>query len=238
MACDVSADRRSEVTARFGVGTSEDNAEVAAFADVLVLAVKPVSVTPALAACQGKFKKNALLVSLVAGTSTDTLAVRLPETVRIVRTMPNTPSLVLAGATAIAKGARATDDDVALVVRLFDAVGRTVVLPETQMNAVTGLSGSGPAYVMLVIEALADGGVNAGLSRETAQLLATQTVLGAAQLLIETGEHPARLKDQVASPAGTTIAGLIALESAGLRSALLEAVRAATARADELSKKA
>ena len=150
--------------------------------------------------------------------------------------MPNTAAIALAGATGIAAGSHATQDDVETAKRLFDAVGRTVVLDETSIDAVTGLSGSGPAYVMLIIEALADGGVKVGLHRDTALLLAAQTVFGSAKLLLDTGEHPGRLKDMVTSPGGTAIAGLHTLEVGGLRRTLMDAVESATARSNELGR--
>ena len=159
---------------------------------------------------------------------------RLKEGTRVVRTMPNTPATVDAGATAIAAGAHATEEDLEVARELFSAVGRVVTLDESLLDAVTGLSGSGPAYVMLMIEALADGGVKVGLHRDTALLLAAQTVYGSAKLLLETGEHPGRLKDMVTSPGGTAIAGLHTLESGGLRRTLIDAVEAATLRAAAL----
>jgi pyrroline-5-carboxylate reductase len=152
--------------------------------------------------------------------------------------MPNTPALVGAGATAIAVGGHATEDDLAAAKRIFDSVGMTVALDEAQMDAVTGLSGSGPAYVFLVIEALADAGVKVGLSRHHAQALAAQTLLGSAKLLIETNEHPGRLKDMVTSPGGTAIAGLHTIEAGGLRTTLMDAVEAATKRSRELGEQA
>jgi pyrroline-5-carboxylate reductase len=152
--------------------------------------------------------------------------------------MPNTPALVGAGATAIAAGAHATDEDLATAKQIFDAIGKTVVLDEGQLDAVTGLSGSGPAYVFLIIEALSDAGVKMGLSRYNALALAAQTVLGSAKLLLETGEHPGRLKDMVTSPGGTAIAGLHTLEAGGLRTTLINAVEAATRRSRELGEAA
>ena len=148
--------------------------------------------------------------------------------------MPNTPAIVDAGATAIAAGTHATDADLALVKRIFDDIGVSIVLDESLLDAVTGLSGSGPAYIFLIIEALADAGVKVGLHRDSAQLLAAQTVLGSAKLLIETGEHPGRLKDMVTSPGGTAIAGLHTLEAGGLRKTLMDAVETATGRARQL----
>jgi pyrroline-5-carboxylate reductase len=151
--------------------------------------------------------------------------------------MPNTAAIALAGATAIAPGTHASDADLLVARQLFEATGRVVVLDETLLDAVTGLSGSGPAYVMLIIEALADGGVKVGLHRETALLLAAQTVYGSAKLLLETGEHPGRLKDMVTSPGGTAIAGLHTLEAGGLRTTLINAVENATRRSVELGEK-
>src|SRR5262249_33299555 len=157
---------------------------------------------------------------------------------RLVRAMPNTPALVAAGATAIAAGRHATADDLKVAEHIFRSVGTTVVLDEEQLDAVTGLSGSGPAYVFLVIEALSDAGVKVGLSRYNALALAAQTVLGSAKLLLETGEHPGQLKDMVTSPGGTAIAGLHTLEAGGLRTTLMNAVEAATQRSRELGESA
>jgi len=159
---------------------------------------------------------------------------RLPEGTRVVRSMPNVAALALAGATAISAGTHATESDLLAATALFEAVGRVVTLDEMLMDAVTGLSGSGPAYVMLIIEALADGGVKVGLHRDTALLLAAQTVFGATKLLLDTGEHPGRLKDMVTSPGGTAIAGLHTLESGALRRTLMDAVESATRRSAEL----
>jgi len=175
-----------------------------------------------------------LVISVAAGVRCATIAAALPPGTRIVRAMPNTPALIGAGATALSGGPTSTLADRELARQLFDAVGRTVLVDEAQMDAVTGLSGSGPAYVMLVIEALADGGVRAGLSRETASLLATQTVLGSAQLLLASGDHPAEWKDRVMSPGGTTSAGIEALEAGRLRHTLMRAVHEATLRSREL----
>jgi pyrroline-5-carboxylate reductase len=217
-----------------GIRTTLDNADVCAFADVIVLAVKPQIIDKVLARLEPQLPKHALIVSVAAGVSTSALETKLPPLTRVVRTMPNTASNVLAGATAIARGQFADAHDLAVVKAIFDAIGRTVVLDETLLDAVTGLSGSGPAYVMLIIEALADGGVKVGLHRETALMLAAQTVFGSAKLLLETGEHPGRLKDRVTSPGGTAIAGLHTLEEGGLRTTLINAVETATKRAAEL----
>jgi pyrroline-5-carboxylate reductase len=217
-----------------GLQATLENPEVCRFADVVVLAVKPQIVDKVLPQIAPAWRKDALLVSVAAGVSTAAIESKLPAGTRVIRTMPNTAATVLAGATAICRGTHATDADVALAEKLFGAIGRTVVLDETLMDAVTGLSGSGPAYVMLIIEALADGGVKVGLHRDTALMLAAQTVFGSAKLLLETGEHPGRLKDMVTSPGGTAIAGLHTLEAGGLRTTLINAVEAATNRAGEL----
>lgn len=216
-----------------GLVTTTSNAEVCRFADVLVLAVKPQIVDKVLDQIAPHFKASSLLVSVAAGVSTTAIEARLREA-RVVRAMPNTAATVLAAATAICAGAHAKESDVEIAERLFGLVGRTVVLDETLIDAVTGLSGSGPAYLMLIIEALADGGVKVGLHRDTALMLAAQTVYGSAKLLLETGEHPGRLKDMVTSPGGTAIAGLHTLEAGGLRTTLINAVEAATRRASEL----
>lgn len=235
-ATDVRPERLVELSTRLGIETLTDNAEAARGADVVVLAIKPQVFAAALPEVAAGLRSDALVVSIAAGVSIASIERRLPPGARVVRTMPNTPALVDAGATAVAAGTHATAADVALVRRIFDSVGLTVALDEKLIDAVTGLSGSGPAYVFVVIEALSDAGVHVGLPRDTAAALAAQTVYGAAKLLIETGEHPGKLKDMVTSPGGTTIAGLRALEAGALRSALMEAVDRATARSRELGR--
>jgi len=220
-----------------GVASARDTPELVRWANVVLIAVKPQVVPSILPELAAAHREEQLIVSIAAGVATRLIAQALPAGARVVRAMPNTPALVLEGATALARGEHATEADVALARDIFDAVGETVVLDESQMDAVTGLSGSGPAYVMLIAEALADGGVRMGLKRETAHALAVRTLYGSAKLLLESGEHPAALKDKVASPGGTTIAGLCALESHGIRNALIEAVTAATVRSIELGKK-
>jgi pyrroline-5-carboxylate reductase len=231
---DVKNDRLALLRETHGVKTTQDNHELVKFADVVVLAVKPQVFDKILDAVGADFRGDQLLVSVAAGVPVAAMEARLPANARVVRAMPNTPATVDAGATAIAAGSHATDDDLEVTRELFAAVGRVVTLDETLLDAVTGLSGSGPAYVMLMIEALADGGVKVGLHRDTALLLAAQTVFGSAKLLLDTGEHPGRLKDMVTSPGGTAIAGLHTLESGGLRRTLIDAVEAATKRAVEL----
>jgi pyrroline-5-carboxylate reductase len=203
-------------------------------ADVVILAVKPQIMTPVLREIAPAVTRRKLLISLAAGVSTQRIRATLGKEIRLIRVMPNTPALVLAGATAIARADGLEPGDLDVAREIFSAVGRVVVLEEELMDAVTGLSGSGPAYVAVVIESLADGGVKVGLDRATAMTLATQTVLGAAKLLLETGMHPGALKDMVSSPGGTSIAGVAALEEGGIRTTIIRAVERATQRSREL----
>jgi pyrroline-5-carboxylate reductase len=226
---------RQAFTAETGCAAGADNRAVAAASDVLVLAVKPQSMAGLLAEIRPALRAP-LVVSIAAGIPLRQLSEGLGAGCRLVRVMPNTPCLVGASASGYAPGERATPEDIALVDRLLNAVGVAFRLPEHLLDAVTGLSGSGPAFVYLMIEALADGGVRAGLPRDVATALAAQTVLGAAKMVLETGAHPGVLKDMVASPGGTTIAGLHALERGGVRGALMDAVEAATRRSAELGK--
>lgn len=232
-ATDPNAERRDLVKRRFGIQVGEKNLDAVQWADVAVLAVKPQVLDQVLTDIASGLEGR-LVISIAAGISIPWLGRRLPKSVRVIRAMPNMPALVREGMTALAGGPGVGDQDLKIARALFEAVGRVVLVEEHLMDAVTGLSGSGPAYVFLIIEALADGGVKAGLPRQTAEVLAVQTVLGAARQLLESGEHPARLKDRVASPGGTTIAGLHQLEIGGLRASLIAAVEAATKRSQEL----
>lgn len=216
------------------LGTTENNREVVAASDVVILAVKPQVMPRVLADIRPVVTVNHLVISIAAGITFRQLADGLGADRRLVRVMPNTPCLIGASASAYAPADTATAADVALVDRLLNAVGRAFRLPEHLLDAVTGLSGSGPAFVYVMIEALSDGGVRMGLPRDVATALAAQTVFGAAKMVLETGEHTGVLKDRVTSPGGTTIAGLHALERGGLRAALIDAVEAATRRATEL----
>ena len=205
--------------------------------DTLILCTKPGDVPQVLstiAATTGSEPR--LLLSVAAGVTLAALESSLPTSVRTVRSMPNTPALVGCGASAFCLGSRATRDDATRTRNILGAVGIALELPEKSMDAVTGLSGSGPAFVFLVIEALADGGVRAGLSRADALQLAAQTVLGSARMVLDTGLHPGELKDRVASPGGTTIEGIATLEQHGLRGALIDAVTAAARRSAELGR--
>lgn len=234
-ATDPLAVRRDLLKTRFGIHVGEHNRSAVEAADIVVLVVKP-QVMEALLADVGSALAGKLVVSIAAGITTAWIKARVTSPRGIVRAMPNTPALVREGVTALAYDSDLAKADVAAARALFEAVGRVVPVEERLMDAVTGLSGSGPAYVFVAIEALADGGVKMGLPRATAELLAAQTVLGAARMVLERGEHPAKLKDQVASPGGTTIAGLHQLEAGGLRSCLIAAVEAATKRSQELGR--
>jgi pyrroline-5-carboxylate reductase len=218
-----------------GIHTGTDNVAAVEGASVVVLAVKPYQALDVLEEVRGRVAEDALVVSVLAGLTTDTLRDALGGEIAVVRAMPNTPALVDEGATALAAGAFADAQHLALAHEIFESVGKVEVVPESLMDAVTGLSGSGPAYVYMVIEALTDGGVKQGLPRPTAHRLAAQTVLGAARLAVETGKHPAILRDEVTTPGGTAIAAVADLEAHGLRTMLINAVAVATARSRELS---
>jgi len=229
-------ERLSFLSERYGIGTTTSNLELVRQADVVVLSVKPQLLPKVLREISDDVGPGHLVISVAAGIPISAIESKLRAGVRVVRSMPNTPALVNAGATAIAAGEHATKEDLELAKAIFDAVGITVVLEENQLDAVTGLSGSGPAYIFLILEALADAGVKVGLSRRNAQRLAAQTVMGSAKLLLETDEHPGRLKDMVTSPGGTAIAGLHTLEEGGLRTTLINAVESATNRARDLGR--
>jgi pyrroline-5-carboxylate reductase len=226
-------ERIEELSKRYGIHGTTKNRE-AAGAQIVVLSVKPQILSRVLDEVADAIDPGALVISIAAGVPVAAIQARLAGGARVVRAMPNTPALVDTAATAIAGGEHALDTDLADAKRIFDSVGITVILDESQLDAVTGLSGSGPAYVFLILEALSDAGVKVGLSRRTAQLLAAQTVLGSAKLLLETNEHPGRLKDMVTSPGGTAITGLHTLEAGGVRTTLMNAVEAATKRSREL----
>lgn len=235
-ATDVRADRLVQMAGQYGIRAAADNTALVRDSDVIILAVKPQIMGAVLREVAGAIDRTKLVISLAAGVPTRTLREHLGKPARLIRVMPNTPALVLAGATAIARAEDLEPGDLEIAQELFGAVGRVVVLDEEHLDAVTGLSGSGPGYIAIVIEALADGGVKMGLDRATAMTLATQTVLGSAKLLLETGTHPGQLKDMVASPGGTTIAGISALEDGGIRRTFISAVERATLRSRELGR--
>jgi pyrroline-5-carboxylate reductase len=236
IASDPLSQARQAFTAETGARATAVNREVVVNSDLLVLAVKPQAMSGLLVEIAPIVTDRHLVVSIAAGISLQQLDEGLGENRRLIRVMPNTPCLVGASASAYATGEAATAEDAAVIDRLLNAVGRVFRLPENQLDAVTGLSASGPAFVYVMIEALSDGGVRVGLPRDVATVLAAQTVLGAAKMVLETGSHPGVLKDMVTSPGGTTIAGLHALERGGLRAALMNAVEAATTRSRELGK--
>ncbi len=229
-------ERLEELRTTYAIHVTTDNREVARTAGLVVLAVKPQILTKVLIEIGDQLKPGTLVVSIAAGVDTEAIEDAVAEGVRVIRAMPNTPALVGAGATAISAGRHASESDLASAKALFDAVGITVTLDETHLDAVTGLSGSGPAYIFLILEALSDAGVKVGLSRRNAQRLAAQTVMGSAKMLLETDEHVGRLKDMVTSPGGTAIAGLHTLEEGGLRTTLINAVETAPTRARELGR--
>jgi len=236
LASDPSAAARDAFAGGGSLRAVSANQEAVSHGNLLVLAVKPQSMKALLEEIRPLLTDRHLIVSIAAGVSLKQLADCLGARRRLVRVMPNTPCLVGASASAYTPGEGATAEDAALVDRLLKAVGVAFRVPENLLDAVTGLSGSGPAFVYLMIEALSDGGVRVGLPRDAATALAAQTVLGAAKMVLETGLHPGVLKDQVASPGGTTIAGLHALERGGVRGAIMDAVEAATRRATELGR--
>ena len=225
---------RKHFAAETGAKTVVANLEVAKSANVLFLATKPDQVVGALGEISGAFTKNHLVISIAAGVTLAKLEAALPDGARVVRVMPNTPALVGAGASAFALGKNATAADGELAKKLLSAVGLALLVKESLLDAVTGLSGSGPAYVYQFIEALSDGGVAAGLPRDVATRLAAQTVLGGAKMVLETGIHPGALKDQVTSPGGTTIEGIHELEKGKLRATVMSAVRSATEKSKKL----
>jgi len=229
-------ERLDELASAYGIDVTTDNRDVAKRCGLVVLSVKPQIMDKVLREIGDVIAAGTLVVSIAAGVDTETIEEALAEGVRVIRAMPNTPALVGAGATAISPGKHAGEADLAAAKAMFDAVGMTVQLDESHLDAVTGLSGSGPAYIFLILEALADAGVKVGLSRRNAQRLAAQTVMGSAKMLLETDEHPGRLKDMVTSPGGTAIAGLHTLEEGGLRTTLINAVETATKRARELGR--
>jgi len=235
-ASDVRGDRLKELGRTYGIQLASDNLQLVREVDVVIMAVKPQIMPPVLREIASVFSRRKLMISLAAGVSTEIIRGALGKDGRLIRVMPNTPALVLEGVTAIAKTEGLEPEDMDVAGEIFSAVGRVVVLDESLMDAVTGLSGSGPAYVAVVIESLADGGVKMGLDRITAMTLATQTVLGAAKLLLETRLHPGALKDMVSSPGGTSIAGVAALEEGGIRTTFIKAVERATLRSKELGR--
>ena len=232
---DISTARLKYLQDSYGVNTSQDNTAVVPEVDIMVLAVKPQITGAVLKEIAGVVKPDQTLVSIAAGITTAMLESYLNTPLAVVRVMPNAPALVGEGVSALCPGSQAGPGDMDRAMAIFNAVGRAVELPEHMMDAVTGLSGSGPAYMFLILEALSDAGVKVGLPRDAALLLAAQTMQGSARMLIEAEGHPAKMKEMVTTPGGTTIEGLYALEQAGLRGTLMKAVEAATRRSRELA---
>jgi pyrroline-5-carboxylate reductase len=227
---------REKLTDEYGIGVSAENSVAAEFAEIVILAVKPQVAQSMLKALPAECCKGRLFISIMAGMTTNSIESSLADGTRVVRVMPNTPALVLQAASAVAPGSSATPDDVQITLEIFSMLGTACRVDEKMLDAVTGLSGSGPAYVFTFIEALSDAGVKNGLPRDIATKLAAQTVYGAARMILETGEHPAVLKEKVTSPGGTTIAGLHTLERESFRGTIISAVDSATERSAELGK--
>ena len=228
-------DRALALSAQFGVDVSTNNLAAARQADVSLLGVKPIQVPAVLEEILPALTPSKLLLSFAASVKTRAIEDAAGCDLAVIRAMPNTPALLSAGATALCSGRFVAPEQIALAQRIFSTVGRTVVVEEKHMDAVTGLSGSGPAFLYIIIEALAEAGVNVGLPRDVATMLAAQTAYGSARMVLETGYHPALLKDAVTTPAGTTVDGILALEEGGLRATLINAVKRATERAKELA---
>ncbi len=229
------AERARSLSGRWGVEVGTDNAATADVADVLLLGVKPAQVEGLVREIRPVLRPDHVLISLAASVRTEAIEQAAGEHVPVIRAMPNTPSAVAEGVTALCAGRYADSYALTMAQQIFSAVGRTVVVDEKHMDAVTGLSGSGPAFLYIIIEALAEAGVNVGLPREVATMLAAQTTLGSAKMVLETGAHPALLKDAVTTPAGCTVDGILELEKGGLRVTLIKAVKRATQRARELA---
>lgn len=229
------AERALALSTQWGLEVSTDNRAAVKNADLVLLGVKPFQVDALVAEIKGALKPGVMIVSFAASVKTSAIEDAVGKEIAVVRAMPNTPAALGCGATALCKGRYVNAKQMELATRVFDTVGRTVVVDEKHMDAVTGLSGSGPAYLYIIIEALAEAGVKVGLPRDTATLLAAQTTYGAARMVLDTGYHPALLKDAVTTPAGCTIDGILELEEGGLRVTLIKAVMRATERARQLA---
>jgi pyrroline-5-carboxylate reductase len=237
-ASDIDLEKLDSLKSEYGINTVfKDNNKIVNECDVVIFAVKPQIMEKVIKEINSSLTSEKLFISIAAGISTEYIDSFTDTSLKIIRAMPNTPALIMEGATAICPGANVSEDDLRIAKEIFSAVGVVAIVDESQMDAVTGLSGSGPAYVFMIIEALSDAGVKMGLSRNVSMKLAAQTVMGAAKLQIDTGMHPGRLKDMVTSPGGTAIAGIHTLEQGGLRTTLINAVENATLRSIQLGKK-
>ncbi|MGI4757701.1 MAG: pyrroline-5-carboxylate reductase [Janthinobacterium lividum] len=228
-------ERAHALSTQYGVEVTTDNLQAAQDADVILLGVKPLQVPALVAEIRPALSSEKLLLSFAASVKTSAIEDAAGMDVSVIRAMPNTPAMLAAGITALCSGRFVTEAQLATAQRIFGTVGRTVVVDEKHMDAVTGLSGSGPAFIYIIIEALAEAGVNVGLPRDIATQLAAQTTYGSARMVLETGYHPALLKDAVTTPAGCTVDGILELEEGGLRVTLIKAVKRATQRARELA---
>ncbi len=231
---DIKLERLRTIQERYGVKGTSDNVEVVKRSDILILAIKPQIMKIVVEEMAEFLDLSKLIISIAAGISLDAIESCARKELKLIRVMPNICVSVREGVSAISRGRHAREEDLMIAKMIFESVGKSLFVDEYLLDAVTGLSGSGPAYIFLIVDALADAGVKVGLSRNDSLLLASQTVLGAAKMLIETGEHPARLKDLVTSPGGTAISGLHTLEEGGLRTTLMNAVEVATQRAKAL----
>ena len=232
----VAHDLRAEALSKqLGFAVTTDNRRAVEGADIVLLAVKPTQVVQLVREVALSFKQGVLLLSIAASVKTTAIEEAAEGLTPVIRAMPNTPAMLGAGITALCRGRFVTDEQLALAQKIFSTVGRVVVVDERHMDAVTGLSGSGPAFLYIILESLAEAGVNVGLPREIATQLAAQTAYGAAKMVLETGSHPALLKDEVTTPAGCTVDGILELEEGGLRVTLIKAVKRATERARELA---
>jgi pyrroline-5-carboxylate reductase len=228
-------DRAQALSVQFGVEVTTDNLAAAKQANVILLGVKPTQVPALIAQIKPALTPAKMVLSFAASVTTRSIEDSAGCELAVIRAMPNTPAMIAAGVTALCAGRFVKPEQMAVAQRIFNTVGRSVVVDEKHMDAVTGLSGSGPAFMYIIIEALAEAGVNVGLPRDIATLLAAQTTLGSARMVLETGYHPALLKDQVTTPAGCTVDGILELEEGGLRVTLIKAVKRATQRAKELA---
>jgi pyrroline-5-carboxylate reductase len=229
------ADRAAALSAQWGVEVSTDNRAVVKHADIILLGVKPFQIPDLIGTIRPALNTDKLLISFAASVKTSAIEQAAGIEIPVIRAMPNTPSMLGAGISALCRGRYVTEPQMAFATRIFETVGRTVIVDEKHMDAVTGLSASGPAFIYIILESLAEAGVKVGLPRDIATLLAAQTTYGAARMVLETGYHPALLKDAVTTPAGCTIDGILELEEGGLRVTLIKAVMRATQRAKELA---
>jgi pyrroline-5-carboxylate reductase len=231
---DVKKEKLKTVREKYGITSKTNNPDVVKASDIIIYAIKPQIMTKILKETADFLDSSKIIISIAAGVPLSAIESCLNKELRLVRVMPNIAAFVREGASAIAPGRHTSEGDLKIAKAVFDSVGKSVIIEESLMDAITGLSGSGPAYIFLIVDALADAGVKMGIARDDALFLSSQTVLGAAKLLMDTKEHPGKLKDKVTSPGGTAIVGLHTLEEGGLRTTLINAVEAATNRAKEL----